>query len=423
MSSELYLQTRQQRIELIKKLIDDCGEYYKIVLQEIKQYNEFAMYVGKMRVDSTFALIKRLPRDYENINGIQRALKKDKVEDIEETIRTNPLEYSLPNSIVVTLEQISDIGFIEIDFLNEDRDIILYKINLKLLLNKLLQDNSNNSSGTIADEIFCGILCDGHHRLQGLLAGEATDFEVPITAYIQLPKQEIYKIFVGINKFQGKPSSVHTLAMEEQAGKLVGEDEQAARIIYLLNTDMGNTDLTLGMPENDINQPTWSILFDRIKTVDAKRPTKSRKTYVTSSTFHKLIKDNVLDAINTNLSVDRKAEILNDYFTAWAECFPVAWNDTRYHILVKSMGFQIMVRLFPTIYSLLVNDKIPNKDDMKKFIDKTLKGENNTLDLGVGVLPINWESENFGGYSSGKGINTISKLLRQHINRIAQPNE
>lgn len=115
----------------------------------------------------------------------------------------------------------------------------------------------------------------------------------------------------------------------------------------------------------------------------------------------------------------RKAEILNDYFIAWSKCFPVAWQDTKNHVLVKSMGFQIMMKLFPTIYSPLSNGEIPSQQDFINFIGRTL---NNGEPLGFGDISveIKWDSETFGGYSSGKGIGQIVKTLKQHINSQAQ---
>lgn len=422
MSKKHYSKTKTEHITLLKGLINRYGDFYDMILQKVEQENNFSMYTGKMSVDATFTLIKRLPRDYENLDGVQRALKLPKINSIKKLATEDPALYSQPNSVVISLGEpnSSEDQIVSITPIHNFPDLLVYKVNLKQMLQRV-EAAEVDSQGYIIDEkeIFIGTLIDAHHRLEGLFAGERFTFEVPVTVYLNLPRKEIYRVFININKFQEKPSNVHTLAIEQEAGIFADEDEQSKRIISMLNTDMDNSNLDLGIDENSDRQPQWSILFDRIKTVDAKRPSKARKIYVTNSTFDKLIKDNLFDVVSKELSVNRKAEILNDYFIAWSKCFPMAWQDSKDHVLVKSMGFQIMMKLFPTIYAPLSYGRVPTQHDFIDFINRTL---NNGTPLMMGETPIDieWDSYTFGGYSSGKGIGQIVKALKQHINSQAQ---
>ena len=422
MSRKYYSKTKIEHITLLTGLIERYGDSYDMILQKINQGNNFSMYTGKMSVDATFAFIKRLPRDYENLDGVQRALKLPKINSIKKLATDDPAIYSQPNAVVISLgkpDSAKD-SIVSISQIHNFPDLIVYKINLKRML-ELVKAAEVDSQGYIVNEkeLFIGTLIDAHHRLEGLFAGERFDFEVPVTVYLNLPRKEIFRVFININKYQEKPSNVHTLAIEQEAGIFADEAEQAVRIIQFLNTDMENANLELGMDENNEKQPEWSILFDRIKTVDAKRSLKARRIYVTNSTFDKLIKENIFDVVSKELSVGRKAEILNDYFIAWSKCFPEAWKDSKNHVLVKSMGFQIMMKLFPTIYAPLSYGKVPSQEEFIDFINRTL---NNGEPLVIGGTPIDikWDSDTFGGYSSGKGIGQIVKALKQHINSHSQ---
>ena len=114
--------------------------------------------------------------------------------------------------------------------------------------------------------------------------------------YIDLPRQAMAKVFADINQYQDKPSAVHTLAMKAIAGTLSSSEEMANNISNLLNTE------------------EWSILYQRIKDIDGKRPKNFPKPYVTNSTFEKLIQQQVLFHLPADLSIPRKAEIAKRLF-------------------------------------------------------------------------------------------------------------
>ena len=84
------------------------------------------------------------------------------------------------------------------------------------------------------------------------------------------------------------------------------------------------------------------------------------------------------------------------------------------HVLVKSMGFQIMLRLFNVIHTKVSLSGNPTKNDYKTFIVAYLKNSQK-FTVGEQVLPLDWSSDFFGSYSSGKGINAITHALTQHI--------
>lgn len=394
--SKTYSKTKEELKLLLSGLIKENGSELKIRLSKLDQGNQYRMYNGKIRIDATYAIIRRIPRDYDNPDGIQRALKESKVADIEKSSTDDPQRFSSPNAIVIALESTKDY----VEFLPDpsDKSTMYYIVDLEKL-HTVISNSETDEDGYIKDEssIFVGTLLDGHHRSSGLYEAGKLNFECPITVYIDLPKEDMAKVFAEINQHQEKPSTVHTLAMKAMAGTLSSLEELAHNITVLLNSER------------------WSILNNRIKDIDGKRPKNLPKPYVTNSTFEKLLQQQVLHHFPKDLSIPRKARLLNDYFTAWSEVFTDAWNDEKNHVLVKSMGFQIMIRIFSVIFSrAATNGTTPTKDDYVKFIKAYLK-EKNTISLDGVQLQLDWSSKNFGSYSSGKGINAISNSLTQHI--------
>ncbi|MDQ0429419.1 DGQHR domain-containing protein [Planomicrobium stackebrandtii] len=404
--SKSYSKKKDELISLIMKIKERSGKSFKIRLIKLNQQNEYAMYFSALPVDASFVIARRIPKDYDNPKGIQRALKESKITEISSK-SMDISKFSSPNAVVMNLITNRDgkhpnlSGIVSFEESIMEKNVAVYSIDLDKYEKKLKSlpiDQDGYLEGNSEEILFPGVLIDAHHRTEGLYSAGRMDFELPLTVYLDLPEKEMARIFIDINEKQEKPSQVHTLAMKSIAGVLAGDEEVASNIID-------------GLDKNES-----SILYQRIKTVDGKRPKEMKKTYVTNSTFSKLLKNFILPHLGKKMSLNRQIDLINDYFTAWSEVFPEAWSDEKNHVLVKSLGFQIMMRLFSTIHNLVtVSDGVPSVQDYKKIISKTLK-KNNILEIDENQsFPINWKSEVYGGYSSGKGINAISTSLTQHI--------
>lgn len=404
--SKSYSKKKQELIKLVEKIKKEFGSKLDLKLTKLNQQNEYSMYYSALPVVFTFIIARRIPKDYDNPKGIQRALKESKINEISAKAM-DISKYSSPNAVVMNLITNRDgkhsnlSEFITFEESLVDKNLAVYSIDLDKYEEKLkaLSVDSEGYLESNGEELlFPGVLIDAHHRTEGLYSSGRMEFELPITVYLDLPEKEMARIFIDINEKQEKPSQVHTLAMKSIAGVLAGDEETASTIIANLE---GNVS---------------SILYQRIKIVDGKRPKNMNKPYVTNSTFLKLLQKYVLPHLGKKMSVNRQVDLINDYFTAWSEIFPEAWKDEKNHVLVKSMGFQIMMRLFGSIHNTVaVSAVVPSVQDYKKIISKTLK-KNNKLQIdGDQIIPINWKSNIYGGYSSGKGIGAISTALTQHI--------
>lgn len=400
---KVYSKDRDELVAIVDQLIRREGETWKIPLIEINQRQGYKMFTTSIPVDASHLLFRRIPRDYDDPEGIQRALKEKKIKSIEKLMREDN-RYTSPNSVVANLILDGhEWGFkIEQDHNNSK----IYYMNIELVAIKTrLEEAAVDPEGFIIDEdkVMLGFLIDAHHRTEGIYQSNIMAFELTTTLYLELPKVDMSKVFVDINHYQEKPSQIHTLAMRALSGTLTNIEEKAHNILNILNGE------------------SWSILNERIKVFDGRRPKYLPKAYVSSSTFHKLLRQQVIKHLKDDLNIFNQAKLINDYFTAWSYVFPDAWKDEKKHVLVKSMGFQIMMRLFSKIHSnamVMTQGNTPNVNIYRTVIEKALGG-NQTIEIGDGhdkiKLPINWSSEHYGGFSSGKGIGEVVNVLTQHI--------
>lgn len=392
--SKSYSLTRADLLTLIENIRTRHGDKFKMMLVKLEQGNGYDMSTSQLTVDATYALLRRIPRNYDNPDGIQRALKDAKVNNIEKIARDDEERFSSPNAVVLNL--VSGHEYVSIVMDQENGRIRHFVIDLEAY-EKVVAGAQVDLEGYLLDErIFPGIMLDGHHRTAGLYQATKLGIDLPVTAYIDLPPKDMAKVFADINVYQEKPSTVHSLAMKALSGTLSSREEGAHSIVTLLN-------------ERD-----WSVLYQRVKDIDGPRPKDLPKSYVTNSTLVKLIEGYVLDTMPTKISTSRKAQILNDYFKAWSEVYPTAWNDEKSHVLVKSMGFQIMLRVFDKIYTMLGSDGIPSKQSFKTFLENYMDTAEK-LNVYEKELTLDWNSRDYGGYSSGKGINDIVAAVQKHI--------
>lgn len=402
-----YSKTRDELLIIVEDLLFKYRDEWRIPLVAIDQGESYSLFTTSIPINATHLFFRRVPRDYDNPNGIQRALQEKKVEHIHKLISTDN-RYSAPNSAVANIfvkERKWGVG-IDREYSSNKLSYVTFDL---LTIKKRLEEADVDEQGFIKDEdyVTVGFLIDGHHRTEGMYQSGNMNFELPITVYTDLPKEDMPKVFVNINHYQEKPNKMHTLAMRALAGTLSSREEQAHDIMSLLNSE------------------SWSLLKGRIKFFEGKRRKGEHKTYINSNTFHKLLVDHILKHIKANLSVVDQSRLINDYFLAWQDVFKIAWEDEKSHVLVKSMGFQIMLRLFYKIHdSAYIENggKQPGRTAYKKVIEKGV-GNGQFLSIGKGEnemkLIIDWKSESFGGYSSGKGINMIVNLLTENItNRI-----
>lgn len=368
---------------------------------KVKQNQDANMYTTSLATSFSHSLICRLPRDMQNQAGIQRALNGNKVNGITNKFE-NEVGYTSPNSVVINLknnsrDEVSRFLSIVYPVKNSD-ELILIKIDLRGY-REFIANSAIDEEGYLLEpeKVMMGILVDGHHRTEGAYNANELDFQFPVSVYIDLPYREMARVFTNINEYQEKPSPTHTLAVKAIAGVLEDIDKKGYEYLTQLNNE-----------EN-------FVLNNRIRMFDGKRPKDLPTVFINGKSMHTLLVKHIIPKLN-NYSILTGVSIVNSYFEAWKDLYPDAWGDKE-HVLTKAMGITLVSRIFPEIFTIAsLNERTSrlNKDIFKRYIENIFKDKEIIL-AGNNVI-LDWKSETFGGYSSGKGINEIFALLEQLVN-------
>ena len=385
---------------------DETKTYVDFDLVEVKQNSSAKLYTTAMACSFAFSLICRLPRTMQNPEGIQRALKTSKITSIASK---HALSYTSPNSIVLNFNTENVPNIIEI-IGSKDNKVKKLRINLKEY-RKHIEACEINEDGYLKDpeKQMLGFLIDAHHRTEGAYKAKNLDYEFVTSVYIDLSKELMAKVFADINQYQEKPSSTHTLAIRYMAGLLADKDSESYQIINYLNDN--NT-----------------VFHNRINTYDGNRSKELPTAFIKGESFHKLLTNNFVNILS-RYDLEGKAKIINYYFEAWKDIYPNAWDNTH-HVLTKSMGISIVSKIFEKINNavLIRGDGSLTKEGYKDIIRKCFFANNKPIEIKVSsrklddnqveesYITLNWESESFGSYSSGKGINSITNELMSKIN-------
>lgn len=398
MSISRFTRSKEDYGELLTATIQRVGP--KLVLKgfELDQQLDTERMVNvPMRTDECHLLLQRLPRDYNNPEGIQRAYKLAKIDEIAEESRNKP-NYTAPGSIVGALD-IDSRPWVKVTF-QHDRSVYIEVDLQKMQRNFEVAASSTNFR---EEDFKIGYMIDAHHRTEGHLQAGRQGLEMASVLYVGLKPKDMARIFTGVNQKQEKPSPVHVLAMREMAGLLEGDEETALEIIKQMEDDAS------------------SVLHRRIKVIDGKRPRDYPRTYVNMSAFTKFLQSDVIPNISSQTLAER-TDAIENYFQAWSRVFPDAWQDEKDHVLVKSMGFSIICGLFKSINSMtqvLANRVLPSSSDYEQTIRYLQEVQ---IPINSITMPLDWTSTKFGGLSSGKGINflkaTIEAYLTQNKARI-----
>lgn len=405
--------------EMLEMLKNKHGDILVKVCVPINQGKDSDLFSMSMSVLEINAFIMRLPRDYENPDGIERVLKMKNVEDIK-IGQSKSKRYDTPNSISIMLDKTKNGEYYTLAELSKDPCIYTVKIDLAKILS-MYEGIDIDKEGYVKDpeKVSIGWMIDGHHRTEGAFLSaidghpEKYDYEFATSCYIGRDKSELAKFFSGINSNQEKPSTTHTTAMKILGDEL--SDEEKLSVVLM----------------EKLNDSEDSVLYNRIKTVDGPIPKTELQKYINNAKALSLLKywwERFKESdLNSNLNTQtEKYNFLNDYLSAYSEVFSEAWSSKK-HVLTKSMGFDIMFHACVkiTVFTMKLNnltDTMPTKENFEDALKKVFfKTEDSTtspvtieLDDGT-IVPFDWSSEIYGKLSSGKGINSLNKKVLELI--------
>jgi DGQHR domain-containing protein len=288
---------------------------------------------------------------YELYEGIQRRLNENKVQSIEDYL--SAYDATFPTSIV----------------LNVDSKHIIQKSDDELILHK-------------SDITFS--IIDGQHRLQGFRKHKDSDFEVIVSIFINLNKEQQARIFTTINSEQTKVDPSISFYLEKD-DKFYTPRKIVAQIASTFNIDnkspwngkiklLGTKDdysydgvislsafakpiLGLVFPDND-----FFNVRNKLNFLNGQEVTQILKQFDYS-------KDKWI-FWEFYASQNDKAiyKILFNYFNAFKTVFSRDWGNSK-SVLTKTTGYNAMMSLFKDLFKI----GYENKDFSEEFFISYLK--------------------------------------------------
>lgn len=261
--------------------------------------NDREYYLCKIKANDLLDIAYVNPREIDRETGIQRPFKESKSKEIAEFIDSE--NYTLPNNIIINLSsQYSEIS------------------NRKLMIKRV-----KNTA----------FIIDGQHRIKAFQYTRKKEFELPISAFIDLSLSEIAEIFVKINYYQ-KPvnkSLVYDLLS-------ISKDIFPKYTIYLEAHEITKVlDETIGSP--------W---FGLIKMLGIGKGIITQATFITA-----LEENNILNYVLKDFDTKQKIIILSNYFEAIKELLPDQWGH-KDSIISKSVGLHALTKVFPKVFDKVV---------------------------------------------------------------------
>ena len=310
-----------------------------------------------------------LPKSRDNPEQIERALDLSRVEEIGTYIKDDPRGV-FPNNVILNFD--SHVKFLESPK-NADVGVLVFP--------------------EVKKGKKFGYILDGQHRIFGFEKAGGIEFDLPVVALINAPKDVAYKIFADINSLQVKVAPVLLQLLKFEIGELEIDMNIAATIVYSLDKDSD------------------SVFKDRIRVYP-----QDKNRWIPSTSLTKWI----LEIVGTGKPLDGKIAIeqrtiLKTYFKAFSEVFDKAWKDRRNYVLTKAQGIEFMCALFPNVHQrcLLYEEGSLNIDAFKKQIKK-LKERKITLPTND-VVPVNWSKDKFAPFTSGKAMKWIKRELQKAL--------
>lgn len=347
------------RLETIK-INQPIGQFYIARIPGIFLY--------EMAKADIMTIKKTYTDDDQLYEGIQRRLNENKVQNIEDYL--SAYDATFPTSIVLNVDNIHIIK-------ESDNELILDK---------------NESTFSIID---------GQHRLQGFRKYKDSSFEVIVSIFINLSKEQQARIFTTINSEQTKvdPSISFYLEKDDKLytpRKIVAQISSTFNIdnkspwrgkIKLLGTkdDYSNDGIIslsafakpiLGyiFPDNDFYKlrNELNLKFNRSEEIsEVFRKFNYSEKYILWS-FYASQNDKVI------------YKILLNYFSAFKAVFTTDWGNSK-SILTKTTGYNAMMSLFQDLFRIGYKNNDLSKDFFYSYIKimKSLNGDINSSNYGA----------------------------------------
>lgn len=358
-----------------------------------------SFYIGIMTarelLDISYADMRRIEDELDRYVGIQRSLSKSRVTEISNFVKS--IDATFPTSVVLAVRG-------ECAVFNEDDRVLTISEGFDLDKERKIPINESAS------------ILDGQHRVEGLRAAGADDFQVPVSIFVDADIADQAYIFATVNLAQTKVNKSLVYDLLDYS-KSRSPQKSAHDIVVALDRFHGSPFYKLikrlgaATPGREGETLAQATVVNGIIPLISKNPEQDRyelakKKKISAETI--AYEETPLRRLWINEKDGEIARIFIEYFNAVKTKWPTAWNSReKGHILARTNGFRAFMRLFKNIYLKekptfhAADPIIPESIYLSYFDRSTLENEDFT-------------STNFAPGTSGE--TALYKKLRKDLN-------
>lgn len=297
-------------------------------------------------------------REVETYLGIQRPLSDERVNELQEYVRT--LDACFPSSIILAVER----SCAEFD---HERGL------LKLRNNPNPQDGTN----PVLYRSIARVL-DGQHRIAGLAAYDRDDFDVNVSIFVDMDLEDQAYVFSTVNLSQTKVNKSLAYDLVE-----LSKARSPAKTCHNVAVALDRTPrspffqrikrLGTATPGREGERLTQATFVEALMQHVSNNPMRDRdilrrkRRLEPSAASDRLLAFRPLFLREQDLVI---AEIVMNFFNAVRTRWPSAWNSNEKGVmLARTNGFRAFMRIVGPLYQRMGRE-VPSSSDFASSLTK-----------------------------------------------------
>lgn len=234
---------------------------------------------------------------------------------------------------------------------------------------KIITDKISVGSLHIPDDIIWYVI-DGQHRLEGLKEAireksELQEYPVLIT----MTNEDLFYEMLIFYMVNSRAKSVKTDLAYRILQRMHYDDNSPKWIQEVIMTGADRRKAIASTIVDYLNWKEESPFYNKIQEIGESHKDKH---LTTDGTFTRYVTYILSNDIFQNMYDEDVANLLISYWNTIKAIWPVTFETPDDYVLLTSLGFSSLSRLFPTIYGYCARDQNVTDENMKKYLEYLL---------------------------------------------------
>ena len=318
--------------------------------------------------------MRRIEEGGDDYVGIQRKLSPERVVEISEFVQS--IDATFPTSVVISVRG-------ECGSFDSKKSVLK------------ISEGDDEDTGVRVSLSDAAHILDGQHRVEGLRAAGAMDFQVPVSIFLDADIADQAYIFATVNLAQTKVNRSLVYDLLDYA-KARSPQKSCHDIVVAVDRFKGSPlekmikRLGAATPGRQGETLAQATVVNALLPFISKKPERDRYEMARGKKLkwheeeYRSMPFRAYWIAGRDMEI---AQILMNYFAAVKEKWPDAWDSReKGHILPRTNGFRALMKLLLPLYlklrpSFNGEQAVPKKADFFKYLDRSkLKSDQFNVD-------------------------------------------